>query len=409
MSYNNQNVIEVSNLSFSINENRILKNISLDIKKGEFVGLIGPNGAGKSTLLKCLNGINKAEGSIKLNSEDINKISTKNIAKQTALMHQNSTVSFPFPAIDVVLMGRYPHSSRFQGESKDDYTLARKNMEFTDTLKFEASQITRLSGGEAQRVFFAKILTQETDIILLDEPTASLDISHQEQIFSYSRELCKQGKTIVSAVHDLKIAAKYCTKIILMKTGKIVSIGTPEQVFTSENISMAYGVNALVYKNSMTGLLDFFISGYSSGKKNEIVHVIGGGGSASGVIRHLFENGYKITAGVFSHGDSDLKCAEIFGIENVSTKPFTDVCDTTASINKNMILNSDITILCNMPFGTQNLGNLEAAKYAKKLIIIEDDKPELRDFTGGKALILYNQLKNEAIVTNSAKLHEVIS
>ncbi len=403
------NIIEIKNLNYSINNKEILKDINLDIKAGDFIGLIGPNGAGKTTLLKCMNGLNKAGGRIKIKGSDINKYTERKLAKEVALMHQNTTVGFPFSALDIVLMGRYPYIKRFRAETKEDYTVARRNMDYTHTGKLEESPVTEMSGGERQRVLFAKTLTQETDIILLDEPTASLDITYQEQIFEYSRDLSSMGTTIVAAIHDLKIAARYCTRLVLMNYGEIVADGLPEEVLTSENLSCVYGINALVYRNRITGLLDLYINRDTAGKKNERVHVIGGGGSASGVMRQLYEQGYPVTAGVFSHGDSDIGCAEVFGIKYLAEKPFTEISDEIHAKNILNIRNSEITILCNMPFGFQNFRNLEAALNANKLVIIEDEQPGIRDFTDGRATELYKQLKKAAAaVITSAQLHEVM-
>ncbi len=402
-------IIEIQRLNFKINDNIILRDISLTVKPGEFVGLIGPNGAGKTSLLKCINGINRAEGIVKIKGRNIFRQSDKKLAADIALMHQNTSISFPFPAIEIVLMGRYPYLKRLQRESREDYKIAKRNMEYTDTDKFESSPITEMSGGERQRVLFAKTLTQETDIILLDEPTASLDITYQEQIFKYSRELSEQGTTIIAAIHDLKIAAKYCTRLVLLSEGSITADGNPEEVLTSEHLSRVYGINALVYRNRITGLLDIYINNEGPGRKSEKVHVIGGGGSASGVLRHLYERGYSISAGVFSHGDSDIGSAEVFGVANLVEDPFSEISDEMHSESISYIKNSDITILCNIPFGKQNIKNLEAAQYAQKLVIIEDDLPETRDYTGGRAAELYNALKkNAAAVVTSAKIHEVL-
>lgn len=403
------NIIEISNLCFEISNKKILKGINLNIYAGEFVGLIGPNGAGKTTLLKCINGVNKAEGLINIKGNSIKNLSDKKLATEVSLMHQNTDIGFPFPAIEVVIMGRYPYLKRLQKESKEDYHFAKKNMEYTDTLKLENSPITEMSGGERQRVLFAKTLTQDTEIILLDEPTASLDITYQEQIFKYSKELSRQGTTVIAAIHDLKIAARYCTRLVLMNEGEIVADGIPEDVLTSENLTKVYCINALVYRNRITGLLDIYIHKLDSRKRDKRIHVIGGGGSASGIMRQLYEQGYYTTAGVFSHGDSDISAAEVFGIEHLVEKPFSDISDELDENNIAFIKNSHMTILCNMPFGNQNLRNLHAAKYAEKLVIVEDDGPQTRDFTDGKAIEIYNQLKKTAAaVINSAQLHEVI-
>jgi iron complex transport system ATP-binding protein len=401
--------LDINNLSFEINDKRILHDINLKVNIGEFVGLIGPNGAGKTTLLKCINRINKYRGQVKINGQNIDKMNDRNIAREVSIMHQNTTISFPFPSIDVVLMGRYPYKKRFEGDTKEDYSIARKNMEYTKTIEFEHSPITDMSGGERQRILFSKVLTQDTDLILLDEPTANLDISHQEQIFKYTRELCDSGRTAIAAIHDLIIAAKYCSRLVLLKEGRIIADGTPEEVITAENLSEAYGVNALVYRNRITGQLDYYLYGLTKDDKNKKhVHVIGGGGSASGVIRYLFEKGYKVTAGVFTHGDSDLQCAQIYDIDYVTCKPFSEISQDAFDENVEMIKNSDFAVLCNMPFGVLNIKNLEAAKSAANLIIIEDESPESRDYTGGEALEIYNTLKENSVVTNSARLHEVL-
>ncbi len=404
MSYS---VLEINNLNFSIEKKEILKNLNIKVSKGEFVGLIGPNGAGKSTLLKCINGIYKGSGIIKINGMELNKISEKEVAREVSLMHQDTFMSFPFPVVDVVLMGRYPHIGRFKNESRKDYKVARYNMELTDTINLEKRHITNISGGERQRVLFAKTLTQETNIILLDEPTASLDISYQEQIINYARKLADEGKTVIAAVHDLKIAARYCTKIVLLKDGSILAKGTPEEVITRENLSDAYDVNSIVYRNNVTGYLDFHIIKRDRVRKQNI-HVIGGGGSASGIMRYLFENGYGITTGVLWRGDSDQSFADVFGIETVICEPFCEISDEVQRVNINLIKKSDITILCNMPFGKHNIKNLESAKGAQKLIIVEDEVVEGRDYTKGAALTLYNELKQFATITTSARLHEVL-
>jgi len=397
-------VLEILELDYFIDNYQILKNINLSISKGEFVGLIGPNGAGKTTLLKCINGINRGKGQIMLSNLKLDRLSTKKVAREVALMHQNTSVNFPFPSIDVVLAGRYPYLGFASVESADDYKIARKYMSYTNTLQFEKQPVTTVSGGERQRIFFAKILTQETDIILLDEPTSNLDIAHEEQIFRYCRDLCAKGKTVIAAVHDLKIASRYCSRLILLKGGEIIADGSVDEVITKENISLAYDVNAIVYKNKMTGLLDFYIPDFEGDivenkTEKKRIHIIGGCGTGSDIMRQCFEKGYDISAGVLSEGDSDLNCAEVFGIKCVVEKPFSDIEDARFNENIEYIKEADITIICNIPFGVYNLRNLEAAKYASKLIIIEDDLPEKRDFTGGKAIEIYKKLRENAIIT----------
>jgi len=401
-------LLKVEKLNFYIDGVHILKDISLEAEKGEFIGLIGPNGAGKTTLLKCINGINRGTGLVELGGRDIRTMSSRQIASMVAMLHQDTAVAFPFTVLDVVLTGRYHKLGRFRPETPEDYAVARRCMEYTDTLRLESRAINTLSGGERQRALFARVLAQETDLILLDEPSASLDIAYEEQLFKNARELGEGGKAVIAAVHDLKVAVRYCTRLIMMKDGRIIADGSPESVITRENLRQSYGVDAIVYRNRVTGLVDFHISGESRSRKDISVHVIGGGGSASGVIRQLFELGCNITAGVFSHGDSDLACAGIFGVSTVTCRPFSEIDDDSFRENVELVKASDMTILCDMPFGSQNIRNLEAARHASELVIIEDSDPESRDYTGGRALEIYNELKKRAVVVESARLHEVL-
>lgn len=401
-------LLKVEKLNFHIDGVHILKDISFEADKGEFIGLIGPNGAGKTTLLKCINGINRGTGCVELGGRDIRTLTGRQIASKAAMLHQDTTVTFPFTVLDIVLTGRYHRLGRFKPETPEDYAVARKCMEYTDTLKLENRIINTLSGGERQRALFARVLAQETDLILLDEPSASLDIAYEEQLFKYARGLSDSGKAVIAAVHDLKIAVRYCTRLIMMKDSRIIADGSPESVITRENLRLSYDVDAIVYRNRVTGLVDFHISGERRSMKGISVHVIGGGGSASGVIRQLFELGCGITGGVFSRGDSDLVCADIFGVKSVACKPFSEIDDDSFRENIELVKAADMTILCDMPFGSQNIRNLEAAAYASELVIIEDSDPQNRDFTGGRALEMYNGLRKRAVVVNSARLHEVL-
>ncbi|HEX2944774.1 MAG TPA: ATP-binding cassette domain-containing protein [Clostridia bacterium] len=401
-------LLTVTNLNYGINDKQILKNIDLSASKGEFIGLIGPNGAGKTTLLKCVDGIYKGTGRIEIGGAELGSMNSREIADKVAMLHQDTSVTFPFTVLDVVLMGRYHLLGRFKAERPSDYEAARRYMEYTDTLELEDRSVNTLSGGERQRVLLAKALAQEAGLILLDEPSASLDIAYEEQTFRYSAELCRNGKTVIAAVHDLKTAVRFCSRLILMKDGHIIADGAPEEVVTRQNLLKAYGVNALVYKNRISGFMDFHIPGRAEIGRDKLAHVIGGGGSASAVIRQLFEGGYNVTAGVFAHGDSDLGCTDVFGVTTLVCQPFSEIDDETFQKNVELVRAADFTILCDMPFGQQNIKNLKAAAYSENLIIIEDENPGNRDFTGGKAMLEYSALKKHAVVIESARLHEVL-
>lgn len=252
--------LEVKNISFARGAREILKDVSFEASTGEIIGVIGPNGSGKTTLLKTLNNINEiTNGQILFEGKDIREFPTKELAKNISFMNQNTNISFDFPCIDIVVLGRYPYLKDFGEYEKSDLEIARKYMSRTNTLKFENKSITSLSGGERQRVLFAKTLTQEAKIILLDEPTASLDMKYEEEIFKILKELKNENKGMIAIIHNLRTAIKYCDKLILLHDGKAVQVGTPEEIITEENLLKVYGIKVKVYKNEVNGLLDFAI------------------------------------------------------------------------------------------------------------------------------------------------------
>lgn len=252
--------LEVKKLSYRIEKNEILKDISFKIEPGEIIGIIGPNGSGKTTLLKSLNSIkDPTSGDIFWNNKSIKEYPSKELAKNISFMNQNTNVDFDFPCIDIVILGRYPYLKRFQEYSKEDRRKAEFYMNKTNTLKFKDRMITELSGGEKQRVLFAKTLTQESYLILLDEPTSSLDMKYEEEIFSLISELKTQNKSVVIVIHNLRIALKYCTRIILLSNGEIVADDIPEKVITEENLKEVFHIEAKVYKNNYNNELDFCI------------------------------------------------------------------------------------------------------------------------------------------------------
>lgn len=246
--------LEVKNLKFGYTEDLTLKDISFKIKKGKFISIIGPNGSGKSTLLKNLNRIyTPNKGKVILESVDINRIKTKELAKKIALVPQNTTIDYEFTVEEIVLMGRHPYKKRFQMEDNNDYEIVKEALELTNTFHLKDRIITEISGGERQRVIIAKALAQNPSIILLDEPTSHLDINHQIEILNLLRKLNKEkGTTIVLVIHDINLASRYSDEVIMLNEGKIVGIGSPEDVITKGNIEFAYNLKVAIEKSKYT-------------------------------------------------------------------------------------------------------------------------------------------------------------
>jgi iron complex transport system ATP-binding protein len=380
---------------------KVLENVSLSVKEGDFVGILGPNGSGKTTLLKSISRTLKPQrGTILLNEADIYSLKSVEVAKQLAVVPQDSSIGFSFAALDVVLMGRNPHMTRFQMESSKDLAIARKAMMLTNTWQFAERPINELSGGERQRVIIARALAQEPKILLLDEPLTHLDIINQLEIMDLVKELCVKEKIIVLAVfHDLNLAARYCASAIMLKQGKIFAAGDIAEVLTSENVRGVFNVDAIVQRHLVTNSV--FVIPLSPQKpspsKKCAVHLICGAGTGTALMKILLDEGYSVTAGVLNVFDTDSETAQFLKIPITTEAPFSPITEKTHKTNLEMIHNASIVVVTSVPFGYGNLQNLEAAKEALTLgvptFVIEEVPMETRDFTQGKATKLFSELK----------------
>ena len=258
--------VSAQNLTYEIQAETLLEGVDLHADRGQLVGLIGPNGAGKSTLLRAISGIlNYREGTIRLDGDDLKSLSSRDIAAGLALIPQIAPYTHGFTSIELVLMGRYPHLGRFQIEGKEDDRIARDSMRLTRTEQFADRTLDTLSGGERQRVFVSRALAQQPRVLLLDEPTSNLDVFHQLKVLDLVRKLVDGGLTAVAAIHDLNMAARYCDRLVLLKGGRVLAEGSPEEVLAPETIQSAFGVRAAVYRDPMTDSLAISVIGPADG------------------------------------------------------------------------------------------------------------------------------------------------
>lgn len=249
-------MIDLQSVSFRYREEWVLQDISLRIDRGEFIGVIGPNGSGKSTLLKTLcRLLSPQKGEILFEGSPLKKMSRKGIARKMAFVPQETHSLFPFRVIEMVLMGRSPYLGQRMFEGARDLEIVRRAMEWTEVLAVSERSIDELSGGERKRVFIARALAQEPEVILLDEPTANLDIHHQADFLDLILNLNQEkGMTIVMASHDLNIASEYGNRLLLLQKGKIFRLGSPGKVITRENIEQVYGCKVWVDQNPLSGM-----------------------------------------------------------------------------------------------------------------------------------------------------------
>ena len=246
--------LRVEHIEYAYEKESIIKDISFNIKKGEFISIIGPNGSGKSTLLKTLNHIyTPSKGEVYLYGEKIKNIKRQDIAKKISLVPQETHINYEFTVKDIVTMGRHPYKRRFERENPQDQSIVEEALKLTSTLDLKDRFITEISGGEKQRVIIAKALAQNSSIILLDEPTSSLDINHQIEVLNLLKNLNKEKKTtVIIVLHDINLAARYSDKIIFLNDGEIISQGSPEEVITEENIKKAYDMEIYLETNKHT-------------------------------------------------------------------------------------------------------------------------------------------------------------
>lgn len=231
----------------------ILENVSFSVGEGEIVGLIGPNGAGKSTLLKTLRGIlPMLSGSAALMGDDINTLDAKEFARRAAYLQQRVEMTFDYTARDIVLAGRYPYLSWWSQEREHDLAIAEACMAYTGVSDLADNPLHAMSGGQRQRVLLAKVLAQQTPVLFLDEPATGLDIIYQEEIFRFCRELSAAGKTVLLVAHELSLAARFCSRLLLIGRGTLLADGVPKDVLTDGLLSQAYGAPVRVVENPLT-------------------------------------------------------------------------------------------------------------------------------------------------------------
>lgn len=252
-------MIEARGVSFTYprGERTILRDVSLLLQPGAIVGLLGPNGCGKTTLLRLLSGMLKAQsGDVLIDGRPVAALTRRHIARRIAVVPQETHATFEFTVIDVVLMGRYPHLGPFELEGPADLDIARQALEATGTRHLESRPFASLSGGEKQRVVIASALTQAPEVLLLDEPTASLDLGYQLEVGLLLRRLNRErSATMVMATHDLNLAASLCDTLVLMRNGRVLASGNTSEVLTSAMVRQLYDVEADVRVHELAGHL----------------------------------------------------------------------------------------------------------------------------------------------------------
>nr|AGF93485.1 iron compound ABC transporter ATP binding protein [uncultured organism] len=415
-------MLEIDNLDFSYGNFKVLKKINIDVEKKSFIGIIGPNGSGKSTLLKNISRILEPEsGVIYIDSQMLNEYKSKDLARKLAVVPQDTTINFDFSVYDLIMMGRNPYQDRWGRVKEEDIEIVEEAMDLTDTTKFRDKNINELSGGEKQRVIIARALAQKPEVLLLDEPTSSLDINYQGEIFDLLSYLNRElSLTIITVSHDLNLTGQYCDKLILLHRGQIYATGSAEEVLTEEVISDVYQTKVIVKENPLTDrpYVTLIPQSYkiSAGcdDRDEKIHIVCGGGTGKKLMEKLCNLGFDLSTGVLNQGDSDWETARKLNIDTVEIPPFVSISEEKIQENRELMKKADYILVADTPFGHGNLSNLKlVSELEDKKIILQDRRDfSERDYTGGNAKELWNEIisrDKSGLVNGVEEILEIIN
>ena len=391
-------LLQASGLSYTVDGKTILEGVSLTVGRGELLGVIGPNGAGKTTLLRLISGLlPPTAGAVRLAGRNIGTMSPRQRALFATFMSQESSQPFAFTVMEILLMGRYPHRGRFERETAEDRESARRILAYVGLPGFEDRRFGELSGGERQLALFGKSLVQDTELIVLDEPSSSLDIRHQDRIFSMAQELARESRAVVTSVHNLDVAAQYCSRLLLLDKGRAAADGKPRDVLTPGILDRVYGIRTLVSPNAVTGSIAVSVIPARAATGGARIHLIGGAGSAVNLTRELYRLGYRLSGGIAHEHDSDEKLWKSLGVPYVSVGAFSRITDDDVRAAARAVDEADLTILCSFPVGTGNVGNLKLAGLAKRAVVLQaitGDPP--RAFFAPEGKVLFDELCRRA-------------
>lgn len=394
-------LVDIDDLWMSLGGATVLRGVDATVDRGRFVGLVGPNGAGKTTLLRTIAGaITPDTGSITVAGERLHGLSSKATSRLVTTVPQDTTVAFEFDVRTVVGMGRHPHRSRLGAWTDADTAAVERALDRTDTQQFADRVVTTLSGGERQRVLLARALAQETPVLLLDEPTGSLDINHQVRTLELVRELVAGGRTVIAAIHDLDLAARYCDQLVLLCDGEVVASGAPASVLTESAVGEAFDARATVARHPVTGSVSVTAlpdEGHGRESATDRVHVVGD----DAAVRHLYAldaAGFEVSVGAVNEGTAVAEAARSLGLDTVTVPPFAGVDTETRAAVTRRIEAADCVVVAEMAVGSGNLPNLRAANDADRIVLVETRPFGERNHAGAAAARSYRRIRDRASV-----------
>lgn len=388
MTEKNPVMLSFSHAAVGYGEKLVLRDVSFQITKGEYVALIGSNGTGKSTLIKCVSGLLPLEGGeVQICGKDLRRLKARERARMVAVVPQSYYVDYGFTVEDIVMMGRNPYIDLRHRESKEDREIAERAMELTKTTQFRDRLYNELSGGERQRVILARAITQQPQIILLDEPTSALDLHHQIEVMELIRDLNeKEQITVMAVLHDINLASRFCSRIVILKDGKVKADGTPQEVINRDEMEALYDMKLFVKNNPLLGkpeIIPIRVMDETPASKPKRIHVICGEKGGVRLLEQLVNMGHHVTAGVLNQGSDDNEICDYLGIRHVEIGAFQPVRPEDQAKNLELMRDADAVLVADIPFGEANIHNLDGLEGIKGELYVHENVLN-QDFTGGK-------------------------
>jgi len=350
------------NLSVGYNGTVIVEGIDIRLEKGKILTLIGPNGGGKTTVLKTITKqIKSLGGRVYVGGEDIYQMTGNETAKKMAVVLTGRPKTERLTCEDVVSAGRYPYTGRFGFLSEEDRKIVYESMELVNVLQLKDKDFNEISDGQRQRVLLACAVCQQTEIIVLDEPTTFLDIKYKLELLSMLHKMARKSNiTVIMSLHELEMAQKISDWVLCVNKGRIEKQGTPEEIFTSEYIDSLFEIDCGSYNDVLS------CGEMKSSSVDAEVFVIAGGGKGINVFRRLKREGTGFAAGVLHENDIDYISAKNSAAEIISEKAFEAISDEKIEMAKKAILRCKKVICCIDEFGTANRRNGELLGFAEK-------------------------------------------
>jgi len=350
-----ERVIQTHSLTVGYGNRSVVSEINIDMLKGQFVSILGPNGSGKTTTLRTLAGLlSPLKGAVYLNGRNISELSQSEFARSLAVVLTGHLSPGLLTGFEFVSLGRYPYTDFLGRLKKEDIEKIEESLRLVNGSDLSQRYFNELSDGERQKLIFARALAQEPEVIILDEPTLHLDLKHRLELIGILQNFCrKKGITVIVSLHDVDLAMKVSDVVLLVKDGKILGYGQPDEILKEDTIARLYDLNSARF-NSQLGTIELRSEG-----EGEEVFVVAGGGTGTPIFRFLSKNGFRITTGILHENDIDACIADSMGALVIMEDAFQEIKESSYRKAIEIIKKVEYIIDSGFPVGSLNRRNME--------------------------------------------------